>query len=350
LSSLKNLEKIARKGTGSIFVHAANTLAHTVIKNEIEFESPIETMLYSFKEIDVDSQGFNALSNLILLKTRSGFYFDAIKLIEEALPLCLRVGPNLNTKSHFTSIDGLNEISIAEEVYENALICFGMLAKKEELLNTMSQIREFCKRRKSSPLQVERFDNLFKSLEKVNWLPIRRQYYYEDFEDWIDKEGLGGDAWVYVIPTELEDGSDLSPKWFLDAVKECQDNNDRMFEDLYLRKAAQRGSWEAMSMLALRRYGWGFFEESMRWNQRILCLGSNKAGANQGSWSQPDASLIEEVESNIGYLASIGISATENDPQDLNENRKDTKHTYCLKCGRRKQSTEPSGRCDGTTH
>lgn len=350
LSSLKNLEKIARKGTGSIFVHAANTLAHTVIENEIEVESPIEPMLHSFKEIDVDSQGFNALSNLILLKTRRGFYFDAIKLIDEALPLCKRVGPNLNTKSHFTSIDGLNEISIAEEVYENALICFGMLAKKEELVNTMSQIRGFCKERKSSPQQVEKFDNLFKSFENMNWLPIRRQNYYEDFEDWIDKETVGDEAWVYVIPKELEDGSDLSPKWFLGAVKECQENNDRMFEDFYLRKAAQRGSWEAMSMLAIRRYGWGFFDESMRWNQRILSLGSHKADAIQGSWTQPDTSILEEVKSNIGYLASIGVSATDNDPQDLGKNRKDTKHTYCLKCGRRKQSTEPFGKCDGTTH
>jgi hypothetical protein len=348
--SLKSLENIARRGTGSIFLHAANTLAHTAIENDIELDSPIEAMLYVFKEIDVDSQGFNALSNLILLKTRRGFYFDAVKFIEQALPLCLRRFPNLNTKSHFTSIDGSNEISIAEEVYENALICFGMLAKKEDLLSTMNQIRDFCREHKSSPLQIEKFETLFKSFEKIDWLPIKRQHYYQDFEDWIDKETVGDESWVYVIPRELEDGSDQSPKWFLNAAKNCQENHDRMFEDLYLRKAAQRGSWEAMSILAIRRYGLGFFEESMRWNQRILNLRATNVHSTHSVWTLPDESIVEEVESNIHYLSSLSVSSTNGDLQDLGENRKDSKYTYCLKCGGRKQSIDLIGNCDGTTH
>lgn len=350
VSCFRNLEKIARRGIGSIFLHAANTLAHSSIENDIEVDSPIEQMLKVFKGIDVDSQGLNALSNLILLKTRLGFYYDGVKLVEEASPLCERKLPNLNTKSHFTSLDGSYETSIVEEIYENALICYGMLGNKEKLSNMLQQIRDFCKERNTLPWQREKFETLYKSFEKMSWSPIKRLHFFQDFEDWIDKETTSDEAWVHEIPPELEDGSNLSPSWFLNAAKECQENNDRMFEDLYLRKAAQRGSWEAMSILAIRRYGMGFFDESMRWNQRILNTQEGIQEEISSVWAQLDESTLEEVKSNISYLASLGVSLAENNPRDLGNNRKDPQYTYCLKCGRRKKSIEPLGQCDRTVH
>jgi hypothetical protein len=39
-----------------------------------------------------------------------------------------------------------------------------------------------------------------------NWVPQVRTTYQVDFEDWIDKETSGDEAWVYMIPEPLENG------------------------------------------------------------------------------------------------------------------------------------------------
>lgn len=75
-----------------------------------------------------------------------------------------------------------------------------------------------------------------------NWVPQIRATYQVDFEDRIDKETSGDEAWVYMIPEPLENGEDLSPLWFLLQAEDASEEEDKRFEDFWLRKAAQRGT------------------------------------------------------------------------------------------------------------
>jgi hypothetical protein len=189
-----------------------------------------------------------------------------------------------------------------------------------------------------------------------DWVPQIRATYQVDFEDWIDKETSGDEAWVYMIPEPLENGEDLSPLWFLLQAKDASEEEDKRFEDFWLRKAAQRGSWFAMQELASLRYEHGHLEECMRWNQRLVaCLIDAATSLDQlipPIDSDDYREILDGAIGNMAWLASEGVDTERNNPRDLGPSRNYSgqQFTYCLKCGAWKIATAPLDQCDDSVH
>jgi hypothetical protein len=192
------------------------------------------------------------------------------------------------------------------------------------------------------------------------WRPSIRRHFSEDFEDRLDSESdapPGEVAWIINIPEELENGEDVSPDYFLLSGIQAEEKGDARFEDLNFRKAAQRGSWLAMQRLAESRYHLGFFDESMRWNQRLLaCLLENSPEEHFPTFAQLEDMTIEdtikETRDNIEFLEAEGINVKANTPNDLGKNKSYmfTQLTYCLKCGTLKFARSLVAQCDDSVH
>lgn len=168
------------------------------------------------------------------------------------------------------------------------------------------------------------------------------------------KESSNPNGVQLLIPQASLDGSDTTFLWFLQGADRAQQDNLPAVEDLFLRKAAQRGSWFAMDQLASWRYELGHFEECMRWNSRLLTfLAENK---NQIGEQIPPISdsefntLQEDAKANIEWLKSQGVSVGRNTPNDLSPSRFIQEHTYCLKCGKLKFSNAPIDSCNNDVH
>lgn len=99
----------------------------------------------------MDSQGVNALSNLILSKIKQERFSEADKLLKVALEKCKAAGPNLNTLSYFTAWDGSNEEPIFIEIFESALLVKAQLGKKAGLREVANQVVEYCGKRSIEP-------------------------------------------------------------------------------------------------------------------------------------------------------------------------------------------------------
>lgn len=139
---LDALKEIADEGVGSVFLHAANSFAATAM--EVGFDWEFDKMLEDFSKIDVDSQGLNALSNLIVSKSKRQDFQRANTLIDRALKMCKRRGPNLETISHFTTWDGSVESPIILEVYESAIKVKRHLGLDQELKYVAQEIVDYC--------------------------------------------------------------------------------------------------------------------------------------------------------------------------------------------------------------
>jgi hypothetical protein len=148
-SCLNVLETLFEFGIGSISSHAANTFASYLIERGIGID--IDLMLEYFSTIDVDSQGVNALSNLILSKIKQNKFIEADNLLGAALEKCEAAGPNLDTLSHFTVWDGSNEEPIFIEIFESALLVKAELRDKTGLRGVANQVVEYCKKRSIEP-------------------------------------------------------------------------------------------------------------------------------------------------------------------------------------------------------
>jgi hypothetical protein len=188
------------------------------------------------------------------------------------------------------------------------------------------------------------------------WVPRIRPTYQVDFEDWIDLETVGDEAWVYIIPSPLENGEDLSALWFIRQAIDSSQAGDKRFEDFWFRKAAQRGSWYAMQQLGTLRYELGHLDESMRWNQRLISWLMDFASMPDQLETPLDSKAFREVLDgaigNVSFLSSEGVDATRNNPKDLGASRDYTgqQFTYCLKCGKWKIASAPLNQCDDSVH
>lgn len=148
-SCINVLETLFEFGIGSISSHAANTFASHLLERGLGVD--IDAMLEYFSKIDVDSQGVNALSNLILSKIKQKKYSEADKLLKVALEKCKAAGPNLDTLSYFTAWDGSNEEPIFLEIFESALLVKAQLGKKAGLREVANQVVEYCGKRSIEP-------------------------------------------------------------------------------------------------------------------------------------------------------------------------------------------------------
>lgn len=148
-SSMSVLETLFEFGIGSISSHAVNTFASQALEANLDID--LDSVLEYFSEIDVDSQGVNALSNLILSKIKQEKLDDAYALLKKALEKCKAPGPNLDTLSYFNTWDGSTEEPIFLEIFESALLVMSKLGKKEELRSLAKQIQKYCEKRSIEP-------------------------------------------------------------------------------------------------------------------------------------------------------------------------------------------------------
>lgn len=131
------------EGVGSTFLSAGNTWAHRAMKLYENYDCSSEMEYLS--TIDVDSQGINALSNLIMWHIENKTFKEAEYFVDRALERTVRLGPNLETHSHYHPSDGSYEISIYTEIYESALTIKDVLGKQSEVQEIAHKALEFCK-------------------------------------------------------------------------------------------------------------------------------------------------------------------------------------------------------------
>ncbi len=143
--ALNGLNSIAMIGPGSIFLHAVNSFTATIL--ELEIDVPIDDMLEWCSYIDVDSQGLNSLSNLLVSKIAAKSFREADQLLVRALNMAKRPGPNLETVSHFQPWDGSEEVSIVVEIYESALEIKSQLGKTSEMKEIALDIVAYCEKK-----------------------------------------------------------------------------------------------------------------------------------------------------------------------------------------------------------
>jgi len=132
------------EGVGSTFLNAGNSWAYSGMRLYENHDCSAEMEFLS--TIDVDSQGINALSNLILWHIQNKSFKDAEPLVDIALERTVRIGPNLETHSHHHSLDGSYEISVYIEIYESALAIKGELSKPAEVKKIALKALEFCEK------------------------------------------------------------------------------------------------------------------------------------------------------------------------------------------------------------
>jgi hypothetical protein len=188
------------------------------------------------------------------------------------------------------------------------------------------------------------------------WKPSIRENFSHDFEERIDQETADDEnAWVWIVPEPLENGEDMSSNWFHQMASESEAKGDECFQDFWLRKAAQRGSWLAMQELGELRYKLGHLEESLRWNFRVLYVLLDDAANITGpehweGWQQE----IEDTIRNIAFLSGEGIGIGEgiwrNNPRDLGDRRDYPGFLYCLKCGSLKYASSAVSECNDSVH
>jgi hypothetical protein len=150
----KNLEQInecmdallviAQEGVGSIFLHAGNTWASQGL--EIYEDFICDQIMEYFSTIDVDSQGINALSNLIVSYIKEESFDKADGLLAIAIKGTERMAPNFETHSYFQATDGSVEIPIFTEIFESALTVKEKMGKRPELIEIAKKAIEFCEK------------------------------------------------------------------------------------------------------------------------------------------------------------------------------------------------------------
>lgn len=136
-------------GIGSSICHAANSFANTAI--ELGMDWDVVLMLEYISTIDVDSQGVNALSNLVRFFIEKDNFAEANKYLDLALEKTKRMGPNLETLSHWAPWDGSGEENIYLEIFESALTVKSELGKSAELKSAAQRVIDYCDTRKITP-------------------------------------------------------------------------------------------------------------------------------------------------------------------------------------------------------
>jgi hypothetical protein len=144
VQGLDALQVLLYEGVGSIFLHAGNTWAASAMAVYEDFDCSEELEFLS--TIDVDSQGINALSNLIVWHIQNGSFEDAEPLVDIAIRGTDRMGPKLETHSHFHPNDGSVEVSIFIEVFESALTVKSELNRAVELKQIAQKALKFCEK------------------------------------------------------------------------------------------------------------------------------------------------------------------------------------------------------------
>lgn len=157
---LSDFKYLADFGMGSISCHSANTYSFNAISMSLELNP--EEMLKYFKDIDVDSQGTNAISNLILYYVKHKKFKAADSLIDEALVMSERPGPNLETVSHFHNWDGDFETAIALEILESALTIKEELGDTKGLRKIAERTLGYCEKKSPQSDLVARAEKLLK--------------------------------------------------------------------------------------------------------------------------------------------------------------------------------------------
>ena len=160
LDGLMDFKYLADFGMGSIICHSANTYSFNVIPKSLELNP--EEMLKYFKDIDVDSQGTNAISNLLLHFIYRENFKEADSYIDEALAKSERPGPNLETVSHFHNWDGSFEIEITLEILESALTIKEALGDKKGVRKIAERTLDYCTKKAPHSELIERAEKLLK--------------------------------------------------------------------------------------------------------------------------------------------------------------------------------------------
>ena len=160
LDGLMDFKYLADFGMGSIICHSANTYSFNVIPKSLELNP--EEMLKYFKDIDVDSQGTNAISNLLLHFIYRKNFKEADSYIDEALAMSERPGPNLETVSHFHNWDGSFEIEITLEILESALTIKEALGDKKGVRKIAEHTLDYCTKKAPDSELIERAEKLLK--------------------------------------------------------------------------------------------------------------------------------------------------------------------------------------------
>jgi hypothetical protein len=160
LEGLSEYKFLSDFGIGSIVCHSANTYAVGATAGSLE-PSP-EKMLKYFIDVDVDSQGMNAMSNLIIDYMHRKDYKAADSYLDRALLMTERPGPNLETVSHFHSWDGGLEVAITLEILESALTIKEALGDKTGLRKIAERTLEYCGKKAPESELIQRAEKLLK--------------------------------------------------------------------------------------------------------------------------------------------------------------------------------------------
>ena len=189
------------------------------------------------------------------------------------------------------------------------------------------------------------------------WKPSIRETFSHDFEERVEQETAEDteNAWVWFVPEPLQNGEDMGFAWFHQMARDSEAQGDKCFQDFWLRKAAQRGSWLAMQELAELRYHLGHLDESLRWNFRTLyTLLSDAANITEPDQWEGWQEEVDSTVRNIAFLSGEGIAIGEgvwrNNPRDVGDQRDYPDFLYCLKCGSLKYAFAPIDQCDDSVH
>jgi hypothetical protein len=180
----------------------------------------------------------------------------------------------------------------------------------------------------------------------MQWKPLVRRDFTEDFADFTDKEhdhetGLVMSAYH----SALLDGTELSSRPFIEAF---QEEEDPQIADMHLRYAANRGDWYAMVCLAESRNELEHDDESWRWASRVVFLLSNPDNEFTDYFEHATReSVILDAKNMMEMCIRNGADPNQPEPRDVGVSAEEK---YCLAHGILLHRGAPREKCDDSVH
>ena len=180
----------------------------------------------------------------------------------------------------------------------------------------------------------------------MNWNPIVRRDYTEDFADFTGMEHDHGTGLVMpAYHPALLNGTELSSRPFIEAF---QEEEDPQIADMHLRFAANRGDWYAMVCLAESRSELQHDDESWRWASRVVFLLSNADNEFADYFDHATReSVIQDAKNMMEICIRNGANPTQLEPNDVGASARDR---YCLAHGILLLEGAPREKCDDSVH
>ena len=180
----------------------------------------------------------------------------------------------------------------------------------------------------------------------MNWNPIVRRDYTEDFADFTGLEHDHGTGLVMsAYDPALLNGTELSSRPFIEAF---QDEEDPQIADMHLRYAANRGDWYAMVCLAESRNELEHDDESWRWASRVVFLLSNPDNEFADYLEHATReSVIQDAKNMMEMCIQNGANPNQPEPNDVGVSAVDK---YCLAHGILLVRSASREECDDSVH